>query len=151
MLQNDFFLSWYKNSWSLSLFEKFMVGPFVFSHLQTSLCWCEDSVRQCKELHMEVFQVPSVRWRSWQELRILQNNRRLIDYQIHLIVIARQPKFQWLWAIVYTHWKNRTILLRWEMERPINGTIYPYTLRRLALPGSNREGLIYVLQLTFPG
>ena len=29
------------------------------------------------------------------------------------------------------------------MERPINGPIYPYTLRRLALPGSNREGLIY--------
>ena len=30
----------------------------------------------------------------------MQNNQWLIDYQIPLIVIARQPKFQRLWALV---------------------------------------------------
>ena len=49
---------------------------------------------------------------------------------------------------VYTHWEARTRILRWGMERPSNGPIHSYTLRKLALPGSNREGLIYVLQLT---
>ena len=32
----------------------------------------------------------------------MQNNQWLIDYQIPLIVIAQQPKFQRLWALVYT-------------------------------------------------
>ena len=36
--KNDcFFISGYKNSWSLSLFAKFLGGPFLFSHLQSSL------------------------------------------------------------------------------------------------------------------
>ena len=36
-------------------------------------------------------------------LRRLQNNQWLIDYQIPLIVIARQPKFQRLWALLMMH------------------------------------------------
>ena len=32
------------------------------------------------------------------------------------------------------------------MERPSNGPIHSYTLRMLALPGPDREGLIYVLE-----
>ena len=32
------------------------------------------------------------------------------------------------------------------MERPSNGPIHSYTLRKLALPGPNREGLSYVLE-----
>ena len=40
----------------------------------------------------------------------MRNNQWLIDYQIPLIVIARQPKFQRLWALIITQFTAYRIL-----------------------------------------
>ena len=67
-------------NWLLSFLEMDFLGNWIhISHF-----W----IYYLKKITIEVY------------LLRLQNNQWLIDYQIPLIVIARQPKFQSLWALV---------------------------------------------------
>ena len=105
-----------------------MSDPFLVTHLQFSL-W-ETSMLMQRQ-HWIVWRAPhGTFWSSECQVKrlteywlLLSNNQWLNDYLMSLIAIARLPKFQRLWALLYTEYtkngqdhlaKNKRRIVVWE-------------------------------------